>query len=74
MMRWHDALAVGAMDAVALLDLVRQWSLDDGQPIYALDASVWPRDDAETSPEPGHHYSASRQAAGQPIVAGWSYN
>src|SRR5207302_857660 len=29
--------------------------------------------DAECSPERGFYYSASRQSAGQPIVAGWSY-
>ena len=69
----YDALAVGTMDAPALRELVGRWPLDDGQPIYALDTSVWPRDDAETSPERGYHYSASRQSAGQPIVAGWSY-
>jgi hypothetical protein len=73
--RWgslYDALAVGMMDALALREVVGRWPLDDGQPIYALDTSVWPRDDAETSPERGYHYSASRQSAGQPIVAGWS--
>ena len=61
------------MDAPALRELVGRWPLDDGQPIYALDTSVWPRDDAETSPGRGYYYSASRQSAGQPIVAGWSY-
>src|SRR5918995_5514692 len=74
--RWgslYDALAVGTLDAPALRELVGRWPLDDGQPIYALDTSVWPRDDAETSPGRGYHYSASRQSAGQPIVAGWSY-
>src|SRR4051812_27304766 len=73
--RWgslYDALAVGTMDAPALREVVGRWPLDDGQPIYAVDTSVWPRDDAETSPERGYHYSASRQSAGQPIVAGWS--
>src|SRR4051794_7299364 len=60
-------------DAPALRELVGRWPLDDGQPIYALDTSVWPRDDAETSPGRGYHYSASRQSAGQPITAGWSY-
>src|SRR5207342_2720311 len=51
--RWgslYDALAVGTLDAAALRGLVGQWPLDDGQPIYAMDTSVWPRDDAETSP------------------------
>jgi hypothetical protein len=64
----YDALAVGTMDALALRELVGRWRLDDGQPIYALDTSVWPRDDAETSPGRGYHYSASRQSAGQPIL------
>ena len=74
--RWgslYDALAVGTMDVPALRDLVGRSPLDDGQPIYALDTSVWPRDDAETSPARGYHFSSSRQSAGKPIVTGWSY-
>src|SRR5437764_8976402 len=31
------------------------------------------RCDAECSPERGFYHSSSRQSAGQPIVAGWSY-
>src|SRR3954466_4692130 len=69
----YDALAAGTMDGSALRGAVGRWPLDDGEPIYALDTSVWPRDDAETSPGRGYHYSASRQSAGQPIVTGWSY-
>jgi len=34
---------------------------------------VWPRCDAETSPERGYYYHPSRHFAGQPIVAGWAY-
>jgi hypothetical protein len=74
--RWgslYDALAVGTVDGPALRDWVARWPLDDGQPIYAFETSVWPRDDAETSPARGYYYSSSRQSAGQPIVAGWSY-
>jgi len=69
----YDALAVGTLEAPALRELVAGYPLDDGQPIYALDTSVWPRDDAQTSPERGHYFSSSRQSAGQPIVTGWSY-
>src|ERR671937_2198013 len=69
----YDALAAGTLDGPALRDLVGRFPLDDGQPIYALDTSVWPRDDAETSPGRGYYYSSCRQSAGQPIVAGWSY-
>jgi hypothetical protein len=69
----YDALAAGRVDAAALRELVARYPLDDGQPIYALDTSVWPRTDAETSPSRGHYFSSSRQSAGQPIVTGWSY-
>jgi hypothetical protein len=69
----YDALAAGRLDAAALRELVARYPLDDGQPIYALDTSVWPRADAETSPGRGHYFSSSRHSAGQPIVTGWSY-
>src|SRR5215211_4371057 len=69
----YDALAAGTQDEAALRDLLGQYPLDDGQPVYALDTSVWPRNDAETSPQRGHSFSPSRQSAGQPIVTGWSY-
>src|SRR3954447_17527630 len=74
--RWaslYAALAEGSLDVAALRTLVGQHPLDDGQPIYALDTSIWARNDAETSPERGYYYSAARQSAGQPIVAGWAY-
>ena len=41
---------------------------------YAVDASVWPRCDAETSPERGYYHHHSRHSNGQPIVAGWNYS
>src|SRR5829696_956802 len=69
----YAALAAGSMEVPALRALVGRSPLDDRQPIYALDTSVWPRNDAETSPARGYYYSAARQSAGQPIVAGWSY-
>src|ERR671936_2466516 len=69
----YDALVAGRLDAAALRELIAGYPLDDGQPIYALDTSIWPRDDAETSPERGHYFSSSRQSAGQPIVTGWAY-
>jgi hypothetical protein len=69
----YAALAHGSLDVPALRTLVGRYPLDDGQPIYALDTSVWPRNDAGTSPERGYYYSAARQSAGQPIVTGWSY-
>src|SRR3954467_8252757 len=69
----YDALAAGVVDVPALREIVASYPWDDGAPIYALDTSVWPRCDAECSPQRGYYHSASRQSAGQPIVAGWSY-
>lgn len=69
----YKGLELGEIDALALRDALwnhrpREWPL-----VFAVDSSTWARCDAETSPERGFHYSASHHSAGQPIVAGWSY-
>jgi hypothetical protein len=69
----YDALAVGRIDAEACRALLARHPLADGQQIYAVDVSVWPRGDAETSPERGFYDHPSRHSAGQPIVAGSAY-
>ena len=69
----YDALAVGQVDHEALRGLLAHSVPEAEPPVYAIDTSVWPRCDAETSPERGYYYHASRHSAGQPIVAGWSY-
>jgi hypothetical protein len=69
----YAALAHGRIDHAGLRALLGRHPLADGQPIYAVDVSVWPRCDAETSPERGYYYHPSRHSAGQPIVAGWAY-
>jgi hypothetical protein len=70
----YDALAVGAICPTRLESLLSEYPLVGGEPIYAVDVSVWPRCDAETSPERALYYHASRHSAGQPIVAGWAYS
>jgi hypothetical protein len=67
------ALTHGRIDETGLRALLPCHPLAEGQPIYAVDCSVWPRCDAETSPDRGFYYHPSRHSAGQPIVAGWSY-
>lgn len=54
----------------AVRDLAARYPLTNGQPLYAVDISVWARCDAETSPQRGYYYHSSRHSAGQPIVAG----
>lgn len=70
----YDALAAGEISGSALEHLLSNFPLAGGEPIYAVDTSVWPRCDAETSPERALYYHASRHSAGQPIVAGWAYS
>jgi hypothetical protein len=71
----YAALAHGRIEAEALRDLLTRYPLAEcgATPVYAVDVSVWPRCDAESSPERGFYYHPSRHSAGQPIVAGWAY-
>ena len=69
----YAALSHGHVDSTALRLLIGRHPLAAGQPIYAVDTSVWVRPDAETSPERGWYYHPSRHSSGQPIVPGWSY-
>ncbi len=66
----YGALADGRVDAEALRAALARQPPPGGRPIYAVDTSVWPRCDAEASPERGFSYHPSRHSAGQPIVAG----
>jgi hypothetical protein len=70
----YDALVDGQIDDKAMETLLSRHALEHAEPIYAVDASVWPRCDAETSPQRAFYYHASRHSAGQPIVAGWAYH
>jgi hypothetical protein len=69
----YDALAAGRIDVAALRTLLMEQRLLAGPLVYAIDRSVWPRCDAEASPERGYYYHPSRHSSGQPIVAGWAY-
>jgi hypothetical protein len=69
----YKALHHGLVDAEAIRDLLVTHQPKDWPLVFAVDESTWARCDAETSPERGFYYSASKHSAGQPIVAGWSY-
>jgi hypothetical protein len=69
----YTALAKGTIDANALRHSLTRFPLADGEPIYAVDVSVWPRCDAEASPDRGSSYHPSHHANGKPIVARWAY-
>src|SRR5215218_5541512 len=67
----YAALDRGRIDAEALRRLLVCHQLASGDedevPVYAVDTSVWPRCDAECSPQRGYYYHPSRHSAGQPI-------
>jgi hypothetical protein len=67
--RYLAAQVAEAMRELLVRHRPRKWPL-----VFAVDASTWARCDAETSPERGFYYSASKHSAGKPIVAGWSYS
>lgn len=69
----YKALARGRVDEGRLRTALAAARPADWPAVFAVDASTWPRCDAETSPERGFYYHPSRHSAGQPIVAGWSY-
>jgi hypothetical protein len=69
----YKSLAQGEVDAERLRLALVQNRPKDWPQVFAVDASVWDRCDAECSPGRGFYYSASKHSAGQPIVAGWSY-
>ncbi len=69
----YKALTRGQIDVDSLRRLLVDHRPPDWPLVFAVDASTWDRCDAECSPERGFHYSASKHSAGQPIVAGWSY-
>jgi hypothetical protein len=69
----YAALAKGRINSTALRNLLVQYPLAAGQPVYAVDCSVWARGAALTSPERGYYYHSSRHTGGIPVVAGWSY-
>ncbi|MDP9375486.1 MAG: transposase [Chloroflexota bacterium] len=68
----YAALREGQLGADRLRALLDRHAPHADQPVYAVDASVWPRCEAETSAERGYYYHPSRHLDGQPIVKGWS--
>ncbi|MDH4119654.1 MAG: transposase [Acidimicrobiia bacterium] len=69
----YKALARGSIDEDQMRQVLVANRPAHWPQVFAVDASTWDRCDAETSPERGFYYSASKHSAGQPIVAGWSY-
>src|SRR5262245_45485047 len=60
----YDARSAGTMDVGQLEALIASYPLAPETAWYAVDASVWPRCDAETSPERGYYAHPHRHSHG----------
>src|SRR4051794_25791031 len=69
----YAALRRGQVDGGAGRALPLPPARGPGAPAFAVHVSVWPRRDAETSPERAFHYSSPCQRTGSAIVRGWAY-
>src|SRR3954453_17839561 len=70
----YAALARGEVHADRIAELLAARTPQVAAPVFAVDASTWPRCDAECSPGRGFYYSPTRLGAVQHIVAGWCYS
>ena len=70
----YDAVNQGTLVVQQWEELLSEYPLKTETKWYAIDGSVWPRCDAETSPERGYYHHPYRHSNGQPIVAGWLYS
>ena len=68
----YDALNAGTMPLPRLEQVVATHPLETPTAWYAVDASVWPRNDADTSPERGYSYHHTRHSHDESIIAGWN--
>jgi hypothetical protein len=67
----YAALAAGRLDSGRLKGLLAGLAVGSGRPLYAVDATTWPRPYAASSPGRRWHYHPSRHTDRTPIVAAW---
>src|SRR5215472_10977275 len=68
----YDALNAGTMPLSRLEQVVAAHPLETPTAWYAVDASVWPRNDAHTSAERGYYSHHKRPSHDESIIAGWN--
>jgi hypothetical protein len=69
----YAGLARGRVDERALEGLLARSAPVSWPLVFAVDATTWPRAEAETSPGRGLYYHPSRQTKGRPVVPGWCW-
>ena len=69
----YRALREGQVDGQALTGLLADHRPATWPLVFALDATCWPRPEADTSPERTWCYSPQAATNGAPVTAGWCY-
>ena len=69
----YDALAGGAIDEERLRDLLADQLPPDAPLIFGIDATTFPRPNAECSPDRGLHYAPCRCDGDRKVVPGWEF-
>ncbi len=69
----YDALADGAVDEDRLRDLLAGQLPADAPLMFGVDATTYPRPNAECSPDRGLHYAPCRCDGDRKVVPGWKF-
>jgi hypothetical protein len=69
----YDALAGGAVDEERLRDLLAGQLPADAPLMFGIDATTFPRPNAECSPDRGLHYAPCRCDGDRKVVPGWQF-
>ena len=69
----YDALAGGAVDEERLRDLLAGQLLAGAPLMFGIDATTFPRPNAECSPDRGLHYAPCRCDGDRKVVPGWQF-
>jgi hypothetical protein len=69
----YDALADGAVDEDRLRDLLAGQLAADVPLMFGIDATTYPRPNAECSPDRGPHYAPCRCDGDRKVVPGWQF-
>ncbi|WP_228010719.1 transposase [Nonomuraea phyllanthi] len=69
----YDALADGAIDEERLRDLLAAQFPADAPLMFGIDATTFPRPNAECSPDRGLHYAPCRCDGDRKVVPGWAF-
>lgn len=70
----YDAVEQGAQDVTGLSQFLMGQVPTTGVQFWSLDATAWPRPQADTLPDRSYVYAPGRGFKGKPVVPGYSYS